>query len=253
MKLCLSYRQNENLLNIADEIKLNYNMQLQFIKYFNKYNGKTFIIDVPKDVKIDIESAKRWKIITMNKIVFCVSDIEQAKILKENDIKFYLSYGITSFYELNALKEFGVSYIILNAPLFFMMDKVKNIDIPIRLDPVNWKHDFLDRDNGIHGTWVRPEDLKLYDNYIDMIEFNNCDINRESALYRIYFEQKQYPGALEELFLNINIDGMNRFIIPELGEIRLNCGQKCEINGLCHSCDLAMEFSDTEKLKQFME
>ena len=47
---------------------------------------------------------------------------------------------------------------------------------------------YIPRENGIIGFWVRPEDVSYYEPYIDVFEFEDCDIKREQALYRVYAE-----------------------------------------------------------------
>jgi hypothetical protein len=78
----------------------------------------------------------------------------------------------------------------LGAPLFFDLPNVTRItgQTPIRaVANVAW-YDFDPCDDPKVGTWIRPEDIGLYENYISVIEFEDCDNRKEQALYRIYAE-----------------------------------------------------------------
>ena len=38
---------------------------------------------------------------------------------------------------------------------------------------------FIPREDGVCGSWIRPEDLNLYEPFIDVIEFEDCDVKKE--------------------------------------------------------------------------
>lgn len=85
----------------------------------------------------------------------------------------------------------GACYVRLDAPLFFDLPNVKKIGIPIRAVPNVAYNDGLDRTDGVCGTWIRPEDLEAYGEYIDAVEFEDSDLKKEQAMYRIYAEDKE--------------------------------------------------------------
>ena len=65
------------------------------------------------------------------------------------------------------------------------MDKVKKVcgDVEIYAIVDMASNDSLfERPNGVVGIWIRPEDVELYDEYIDVIEFSDCDLKKEQAL-----------------------------------------------------------------------
>ena len=51
------------------------------------------------------------------------------------NIAFYYKYQIYTFFELNALKQYGVSYVLIGAPLIFDLKNVAKYGIPIRAIP----------------------------------------------------------------------------------------------------------------------
>ena len=96
-----------------------------------------------------------------------------------------------------------------------------------------------------HGTWIRPEDLQLYD-IIEgcTVEFPDVNGSRaEQALFKIYKSGvwEQDLGLLLLEFKGMNV--ANYLIPPGFGKARCNCSQKCETfpNGDgCHICEHAL-------------
>lgn len=89
--------------------------------------------------------------------------------------------------------------------------------------------------------FIRPEDIDLYNNYIDTFEFyaDPTDATKINTLYEIYTKDKSWFGKLNEIILGYEGDEDNRFIIPRFGEQRLNCDKSCikNIKPFCRICD----------------
>jgi hypothetical protein len=162
-------------------------------------------------------------------------------------VPFYWGYPISTYYDLRALKELGVAYVRLDAPLFFEMDEVKKFGIPVRAVPNMACLGEIPTKNGIYGTWIRPDDVELYEDYIACLEFEDCDTNREGVLYRIYAEQKVWGGPLSMLVSNLVSDAENHLISQDGTKIRLNCGQKCQKRGGCYICERVLRLADHTK------
>ena len=91
---------------------------------------------------------------------------------------------------------------------------------------------------------MRPEDVPIYEEFIDTLEFDVNDLKKERTLLKIYKEQ-YWPGNLNLIidYLNYNVD--NRLIESDFAKKRISCGQKCMRTGNCHSCDLALSLAST--------
>ena len=93
----------------------------------------------------------------------------------------------------------------------------------------------------IKTFFIRPEDLKLYEKYIDTFEFyiNNTSASRLNTLYEIYVKDQKWFGKLEEIIVGYIGEEDNRFFIPNnFGEKRLNCNKKCmQDNEKCNICN----------------
>ena len=253
MKVCLSSRQTKEYLKKADEIKVNFRDRKSIPNLILDYPEATIILQKYKsDEEINWVELKNWHTLARGNLILCVADIEDFNKAKTAGIKAYFGWTITDYYTLRAVQQMGVCYIQVGASLFFDLKEVSNFMIPIRAVPNVAYDDGLYRPNGINGTWIRPEDLEsVYGEYIAAIEFEDCDLKKEQALYRIYINDKKWPGDLGLIISNLNFIGNNAKLGPTLAETRLNCRQKCAENGNCHFCNRALLFSASDfKLKK---
>ena len=104
MKYCLSGRHPLSLLKKVEEIKMEYRDREKILDYVEQIPEKTIILHIPKDT-----TDLNWNLYKMysEKINFIleIEDLALVEECKENGIKFYWHYPITSFYELNGFKE----------------------------------------------------------------------------------------------------------------------------------------------------
>ena len=144
----------------------------------------------------------------------------------------------------------GVSQLIIDAPLFFQMDKVKAFGIPVRAAANLSNRGILPTaDAGVVGPWIRPEDVSIYEKYIDIIEFLQVNLKQEQALFRIYAEQHEWPGDVKLIINDLDSPALNRLIPPTFAKSRLNCGHRCQESGTCHICWRFLNLADEEKLR----
>ena len=251
MNLCVSAEVSKEWLDKAQQIKIN-NFNLHFINTLPE--GKEYIYDPgvqdltgPSPILVDL--VKKFK----NNLILCVSTIEQAKYCKSNNIRFYFKHYITSYYELRAVIALGAEYIIPGAPLFFELDKLKSFKTKLRAIPNLAYFDGYIRKNGVVGTWIRPEDLALYENYIDTVEFYAETKQKEELLLDIYYNKEEWLGTMDNLIHNFNYKGFNNMFEQEVAKRRLNCSQRCQRNNSCHSCFWALELADPEKIKSYLK
>ena len=171
----------------------------------------------------------------------------------------YLLRSINTYAELNALKDVGVSHVILGQPLFFSLDKIKRFGIPIRWIPNLVNSGSLPLSELSHGTWIRPEDISKYDILPDcVIEFLNAkDFKAEQALFRVYKKGawQQDLGLLFPEFAEYNINNYLLFSNEDYScDKRLNCHQLCEESPgrtLCHYCNTWFKLANPDLIKAF--
>lgn len=258
MKVCLKGNQTREYLQKADEILISIYDMDRIPKLFENYPAINVIITLPHEAEnIDID----WKMLDAYnqmfnyRIILCVSDESQALRAKDYNIRFYFRYAIESFYELLRVRDMEPSYVILGPELFFRLPDVKNIGIPVRAFPnVALPEYSLAKDDGVLGTWIRPEDLEAYSEYIDAIEFYNADVHKEQALYRIYIEQKEWPGDLSMIIENFDYPGVNRMLKSEYTQKRISCGQRCATRpGSCQICYRVLNLANPTLIQNYAE
>lgn len=253
MKFCLSNRQTDAYLQKADEIRVE-NRDIKSVPdLFEKYPEAMIILEESFDTSWNWKELITYNKLSQGKFMLCLADLESAARAKEAGIPFYMGYPAKTFYEIQGLMNLGVSYIRIDAPLFFRMDELKNFDVPKRL-VVNLAYcDLLPRDNGVNGIWIRPEDLNMYEDYIHSIEFGSCDAKKEQALFRIYAEQHEWPGELGMIVDNLNYAGLNRMLHSDVTKARMNCGQRCATTGSCRICYRALNLADQSLMRGYVE
>ena len=90
-----------------------------------------------------------------------------------------------------------------------------------------------------------------YAKYINVFEFYAPkELDKEAALYKIYAENKIWPGNLNLLIEYLNYDFDNRLLYDEenFADRRMNCQQKCLRGKSCHYCINQFQFPSTTLL-----
>ena len=257
MKFCLSGRQSITLLKKADEIKIEQRDYQALPEYMEKYPNKTLILELNNELpeRFKWETIKNYKEAYDGTICIAASNKEQMTLCKLFEIDFYYKYQIYTFFELNALKQYGVSYVLIGAPLIFNLKNVAKYGIPIRAIPNIAYEPYLDHQgDSIYGQWIRPEDIDKYGQYIDVFEFYAPKLpEKEAVLYRVYAEQKNWPGNLNLLIDFLGFDYENKLIYDEenFAIRRMNCNQKCLSGKTCHYCQ--DQFRTKEIVKKYIQ
>ena len=253
MRFSVFCGQEPQTLAQADEIYLRQKDFDLFIDLIDKYTNKDFVLDIVTDLTED-----QWKMLNAynqkitGKIYCSLHDIYLYEKCKKYHLPFFYAFPINSYFELHALKELGVSYLRLGMPLFFDLSHVKTFNIPIRITPNKAYDAYIPRKDGIAGQWVRPEDLKLYEDYgATICEFRTFEIPNvqnhliyERTLLHIYKDRKEWPGPLSYIIKDLNNDANNSLLEEDIGIKRLTCGQKCQLD-LCHYCHRAFDLANT--------
>lgn len=249
MRYCITGRQPKSTLEQADEIKMKYVDQGRMIEYIHDWPNKIFILEITKEIMVsDIEWTKWSSLVSENNnIIFALKrlDVDIVNTCKDLGINFYWDFPITSWYELQGVIALEPCYLFLGAPLCFDLMKVRMMTkIPFRLCPNLAFDSYIPRKDGVCGSWIRPEDVETYEEYVSTLEFVCMDMEHERTLLHVYKDNKSWPGNLNLLLTNLNVNVDNRAIPNEVGATRMNCGQRCMASGSCHFCDTAVRFAN---------
>lgn len=244
MKYTVSSRQPYSIMKKADEIKVQYRDKEQILDFVEKIPDKTIILDIPVQ-----ETQLPWETMLMYKekldFILALHNLHFAKIIAEQGFKWYWPYPIVTFDELREVAKLGPCYVLLGAPLCFDLEKVRELGIPVRLTANTAYEPYIPRENGITGRYIRPEDVVKYEKYVDALEFIEPDLEKEATLLHIYKDNAEWPGNLNLLIKNLDVDVPNTVLPDEFADRRMNCGQKCKENGRCRFCEVSFNLANS--------
>ena len=234
----------------ADEIKLLYKDKGRLRDMLTDPMGSEWdqdiIIYIPMNEIVDWGEMNNYK--DVFNLVFAVENTRDIQMVKDQGYKdVYWAYPVSTFYELRGLLDLGVTQVLLDAPLYFDLPTVKEIcgeDVSIRLIANKCFNNYMEHEDGICGTYIRPEDVDKYEEYVDHIEFAADDLRQERTLLHIYREQ-YWPGNLNLLLTNLKYNVDNRGFPADFADKRIKCAHRCQRTGLCHYCITQMKYINT--------
>ena len=162
----------------------------------------------------------------------------------ERKIDYFYRYAVETFEQLDRLLYTCVSDIYITNSLAFdivrVREKIETYEFPpyIRIYP-NICQSYWNDAKTIHTFFVRPEDVYLYEDYVDIMEIY-ADTLPQKALANVYLEiynkDKKWMGDLKEYLINCTESIYNPYIFKDFGKRRLNCKKRCIIDGRCKMC-----------------
>lgn len=256
MHYCLSSQVDKEYLKKVDEVKLKYKELNKILDFYEINPNLTFILRITSKEdksKIQWEQIKQYNIMTKNKIIIETDSFEIMDVCKLFNIKYFYAIPVNTFSDLKALVDYGCCDVRIDAPLTHMLDKLIQYPITIRMTPNIAYYKYIPHTDGVIGSWVRPEDVELYEPYVEVFEFEDCDKAKEQSLYNTYAIHKKWPGSVNNLISNLDYQGINRLIPRDFTELRLMCGQKCLIGSPCRTCYTFLDLANPEKIQSYLD
>ena len=244
IKYTVSGLHHYDTLKKADEIRLQYRDYKFLIDLIKRYEGKSFIVNIPAGIEIDWELLKKYG--QLADVTVSLEDLHMIKFAQESGLKYYWAFPITTWYELRSMVSLGVDQVLIGAPLYFDLAKVYSKCKNIRIVANNAQENPPTKGSHINGPYVRPEDLNHYEPYVSHIEFYCEHLSQEAELLRTYKAGK-WEGNLNFLIMGLNYSVTNRLIPEEFGEFRVKCGQRCMGANNCHYCESTFRMVNTAK------
>lgn len=192
-----------------------------------------------------IPIVRKLKTVHENMIVSLNLDYqhEWADKLMEAEIPFMFVNFATTVAQIAAMVLFGAEEVYLAEDICFMLPRLqlfREIDgIKFRIFP-----DILQTPRRcaslpqVTNFFIRPEDVDLYEKYVDVIEIFRKD-SRQSVVYEIY-KQGQWRGPLSDLIIDFTEEINGSSFIPDFGRARLGCGRRCAMTD-CDICTYSVE------------
>lgn len=269
MDYCLTFDESvtSQYLNEAAELKVRYNNALNIYHFLLEHPNQRVILwfaedkifnDFERKAVLSLKTEKK-----INNFVLCLREAkayekykksnkgEWLKILeeiKEAEVPFFFEDYVKDFETLHYYIGAGVSDVYIVENMGFKLPQVSSIciksNVKVRALP-NICQTPLPCGN-IYGFFIRPEDIPIYERYIDVCEFFNVE-GKQDTYYKIYTQDKHWFGNLQEIIQNLSEPFDSRFTIKQFAEARVKCGKKCFEGHKCQICKRILDLGKTLK------
>ena len=258
MKYCINYSNKSHIIDKVDEILIRYdkNKILElFTQFIPAHLNQRVIVQLIEEDNIDTIVNNLKKIINIyNENKDIKFDIQLPfynqkfmEELKDTNLKYFFKAAANSWDKFTGLISQNVSDIYITDELAFELDKVAEIahknNIKVRIYP-NVAQSRWDKLSDILKFFIRPEDIEIYEPYIDVCEFYGDKAQQIDTYYKVYQEDKKWFGDLQEIIIGLDSKIDSRYIIPRFAEKRIKCGKDCLKNGKCEMCKRILDLSE---------
>lgn len=160
--------------------------------------------------------------------------------------KMMYHYPATTWALIKICTYYRATDIVVGEPLVFQAEelaKIRKMGFSIHAYPCVGMNISLAEtgENGLRHFWVLPQHMPLYENYIDVFEFEPQGREQVKSILDLYTRPFNYSLDLliENFPCEVKIYGSN--ITEDFIKRRLNCGQRClSPNEPCHACLMPM-------------
>lgn len=255
MKYCVQYSNKSYITEKVDEIIIRYDKNKilnLFDDYIPSHQDKQRII---VDIWDDSEELKALETIIQIhkerpelKFDLRVNNYNEDFIekLKSADIPYFYRDLANNWDIFLGLLKLNVSDIYIVEQMGFELDKIAKIahdkNVKIRIYPNIAQSGFKGTED-IYKFFVRPEDIDIYEKYVDIYEILTSDKAKEKVFFEVYKNDKKWFGNLNELILDFDMDLDSKYIIPRFAEKRVRCGRECLKGGNCAICQRIIDLS----------
>lgn len=258
MKYCINYSNKSHIIDKVDEILIRYdkNKILElFTQFIPAHSNQRVIVQLIEEDNIDTIVNNLKKIISIyNENKDIKFDIQLPfynqkfmEELKDTNLKYFFKAAANSWDKFTGLISQNVSDIYITDELAFELDKVAEIahknSIKVRIYP-NVAQSRWDKLSDILKFFIRPEDIEMYEPYVDVCEFYGDKAQQIDTYYKIYQEDKKWFGDLQEIIIGLDSKIDSRYIIPRFAEKRIKCGKDCLKGGKCEMCKRILDLSE---------
>lgn len=261
MKYCLKYTNICTKLNKCDEISIRYIEDKGLVDFMKKFSSQRIILCVNPS---NFSNSEVRKLIAIKKqypeynfaVALPYFDNALVPWFRDEGIPFFINKPCMCWEEFNYLIREGVSDINISGPLGFEMSKVKRVldslnrKVVVRAVP-NKVENMIIFTPTLIGFYIRPEDVELYEGFIDVLEFEGLE--HQDTFFSIYAERKSFIGNLNQCIYNFQEQVDNKGLITLFGERRRDCGRQCLSGGRCNRCytlaDLAKPMGERAREK----
>ena len=254
IKYAVPYTRSFRHYDTVDEVVFDFvkdaNM-LDILSAVNLKHDQRIIVDMSNINSEDLEKYIPSMEMLMRKHPKCTFSLDfmnhksQVSALKNKNIPFMFATFVRSLDTAYAMINMGATDLYIVEELAFNLKSLQHFreqSVMIRLFP-----DIAQCGRGSDGLipevtkfWIRPEDVQLYADYVDVLEIYHKD--NVSTIYEIY-NRKQWLGNIQDIVYDFKDELPNTGIAPHFGQARLNCRKQC----LENKCSLCLDIYNLAK------
>lgn len=206
------------------------------LKNFERFKAETADMDIPE--------LDNWC------LLFCEISANLKVQLIDAKIPYFTRCLVSDWESFDYWLHTDVTDIQISGDLAFDLKRTSKLakaaKKKIRIFP-NIAQDAADQGK-INSFFVRPEDVSIYENYIDVIELYGSP-SQQIVYYKIYNDDKQWRSQLSDIIYRLDSPIDNRCITEEFGARRIGCRKVCIKGGNCRFCFHQEELSKCLKEK----
>lgn len=241
MLFSLDYRSK--MRDQADEVRCPYNQLGTIFKFIKQHPQKRYIIVIDKEISQQeqekvVEQVHIIAEVTSNHAISC-HNLAQTVFFLNKSLNAFLAIPVSNWETFAYLRDLKVSDIYIDGPLGFQCNSIVQgkENIKIRVSPTVSPVTVLSAQREPNSFFIRPEDLAIYNEMIDVIDFQASNLDMEEALFNIY-KRGYFNFNIDQLILRLPYGVNNLAFKDAFAKNRLNCRQKCNIPGRsCHFCE----------------
>lgn len=165
--------------------------------------------------------------------------------LYERGIPFFYTNTCHNMEELYVMVNKGASQVYVHGSLAFCLKDIAAIRKTAKIRVIVDAPVLSDAEARIAETrpeclfWIRPEDVRIYDQYVDMFE-----IGYRPAVKLLIYKKQVWEGYVQDLIPATKLKVFCNNFTPGFGYARLNCKQQC-LAGSCDFCKYSIDFAKT--------
>lgn len=257
MKYSLPFYVGNPYLQKVDEITIKYDAssEASLMDFLDEHMGQRIVLKIAKNNHLTDKNYQFLQAVVKQYA-------EGSLVLRFNELtnvgtKFrlphFFGYSCTDLEQALALDKKGVTDIYVTDNLCYRLKDLKDkVKCNIRVYP-NVAQSSIEYSDPYTKFFIRPEDVKIFEPYIDYLEFQVDDIKRTASLYNIYCVQGTFEGDLAEIITGFpRFQVHNECIDPFLAAERLNCRKSCVYWNDCNLCEKWFQLAQTLYNKKFV-
>lgn len=252
MKYAIKFYQECGILDEVDELIIKYfERNINIFDFIENHKNQRIIMDITEhlEYKSDLDIFKALKEKYNNfSLMLSTTQVSFVDTLINAGISFFFAQGAVTPDMLEYFLNMGVSDVYIMNEMCFNLKEISKIckekNVKIRVFPniaQSSTTDIEDSDivmNTATFFFIRPEDLDVYEQYVDVYEFYG-PLDTQPVNYDIYKNKRKWDSSLSLLIYNLEEEFYGDAIIPIFGKRRAECNKRCIYNNCTLCKDIA--------------